>query len=56
MPPDAVETARAGLFEAFGTKLSDVGEIVEGSGVEAVRDDGSISPLEPAGWDHFGRG
>ena len=56
MPRDAVETARAGLFEAFGTKLSDVGEIVEGSGVEAVRDDGSTSPLEPAGWDHFGRG
>jgi thiamine-monophosphate kinase len=56
MPRDAVETARAGLFEAFGTKLSDVGEIVEGSGVDAVRDDGSTSPLEPAGWDHFGRG
>jgi thiamine-monophosphate kinase len=56
MPRDAVETARAGLFEAFGTKLSDVGEIVEGSGVEAVGDDGSTSPLEPAGWDHFGRG
>jgi thiamine-monophosphate kinase len=56
LPRDAVETARAGLFEAFGTRLSDVGEIVEGSGVDAVRDDGSTSPLEPAGWDHFGRG
>jgi thiamine-monophosphate kinase len=56
LPRDAVETARADLFEAFGTKLSDVGEIAEGSGVEAVRDDGSVSPLEPAGWDHFGRG
>ena len=56
MPRGAVETARADLFEAFGTTLSDVGEIVAGSGVEAVHDDGSTSPLEPAGWDHFGRG
>ena len=56
MPREVVEAARTDLFEAFGTKLSDVGEIVEGSGVEAVRDDGSSSPLEPEGWDHFGRG
>jgi thiamine-monophosphate kinase len=56
LPRDAVESARADLFESFGTKLSDVGEIVEGSGVEAVRDDGSASPLEAEGWDHFGRG
>jgi thiamine-monophosphate kinase len=56
MPRDAVEVARADLLEAFGTTLSDVGEIVEGAGVEAVRDDGSVTPLAAAGWDHFGRG
>ncbi len=56
MPEDSVETARAELVEAFGTNLSEIGEIVEGSGVVAVRDDGSESPLEPRGWDHFTRG
>lgn len=56
LPQDAVETARADLIQGFGTTLSDVGVIVEGSGVVAVREDGSESALRPAGWDHFGRG
>ena len=56
IPKAAVAAARADLFEAFATTLSDIGEVVEGSGVVALRDDGSESPLEPAGWDHFGRG
>ena len=56
IPGGSVERARADLFESFGTRLSDIGEVVDGSGVVAVRAGGSESPLEPAGWDHFGRG
>jgi thiamine-monophosphate kinase len=56
MPEDAVEEARGDIDDAFGTKVSEIGEVVEGSGMVAVREDGSVSPLEPAGWDHFGRG
>lgn len=56
MPKGAVESARAEMLEAFGTMLSDIGEVVDGSGVVAVREDGTATPLEPAGWDHFGRG
>lgn len=56
MPADAVETARAELADAFGTDLSEIGEIVEGSGLWAVTADGSGSALEPRGWDHFERG
>lgn len=53
IPADAVATARAELAEAFGVDLTDVGEIVEGSGMRAVSADGQEQPLEPAGWDHF---
>lgn len=56
IPQDAVEAARADLFEAFGTKLSEIGAVVDGSGLVAEREDGSASPLRPAGWDHFGHG
>ncbi len=53
MPGDAVEKARAQLQDAFGVRLTDVGEIVEGSGVLGVDADGRASRLEPQGWDHF---
>jgi thiamine-monophosphate kinase len=56
MPEGAVGIARTDLLASFGTELTDIGAVVEGSGVIAVREDGSEAALEPAGWDHFGRG
>ena len=51
---EAVATARAELQETFGTALSDIGEVVE-DGIVLVDDDGSGTPLEAHGWDHFRR-
>jgi thiamine-monophosphate kinase len=56
IPEDAVSTARSELAEAFGSELSDVGEIVQGSGIRGVAADGQEHPVEPAGWDHFADG
>ena len=56
LPADAVERAREELRSGFGVDLSEIGEIVEGSGVVAVDADGGTAPLEPAGWDHFAHG
>jgi thiamine-monophosphate kinase len=53
LPHEAVERTAAKLMERFGTALTEVGEIREGRGLVAVRDDGSERPLEPEGWDHF---
>jgi len=36
-----------------GTKLTRIGEIVRGRGVKLIAADGTSSPLEPLGWDHF---
>lgn len=44
--PDLAET----FSERFGLALTDIGEIVEGSG---LRNAGG-APIEPRGWDHFG--
>jgi thiamine-monophosphate kinase len=49
----AVQTAGKRLEERYGITLSVIGEIVEGSGVTAVRADGSEQMLEAKGWDHF---
>ena len=46
---DAVAGVLATFTERFGLRLTDIGEIVEGSGIHDM--DGL--PLEPAGWDHF---
>jgi thiamine-monophosphate kinase len=52
LPPEAVEGARRTLVERFGTRLTEIGSIVEGTGLVAVR--GEVEePLEPRGWDHF---
>jgi thiamine-monophosphate kinase len=54
LPDDeAVEAARIELKEAFGVTLTDIGRIVEGADVTAIRRDGTDVPLEPTGWDHF---
>ena len=49
----AVEAARIELKEAFGVALTELGRIVEGAGLTAIRGDGTERPLEPTGWDHF---
>jgi thiamine-monophosphate kinase len=56
VPGDAVEAAREDLRSGFGVDLSEIGEIVAGSGVLAVDADGLTAPLEPSGWDHFAQG
>lgn len=53
MPRDAVEPAREQLHDVFGVRLTDIGEIVEGSGLMGIDADGRASPVEPRGWDHF---
>jgi thiamine-monophosphate kinase len=52
LPVGEVDAARAELADAFGTPLADVGEITD-AGIESVAEDGTVRPLEPAGWDHF---
>ncbi len=53
LPAWAVEPATEKLKERFGTPLTDIGEIREGSSLVAVGPDGRERPLEPKGWDHF---
>ncbi len=53
LPPDTVDAATATLWERFGTRLSAIGEVVEGSALTAIGLDGEAGPLEPKGWDHF---
>jgi thiamine-monophosphate kinase len=50
---DAVEAARVELKEAFGVSLTEIGRIVDGAGLTAIRGDGTERPLESTGWDHF---
>jgi thiamine-monophosphate kinase len=52
VPASAVDGARAHLDERYGTALTEIGEITA-EGLVAVGEDGSESPLEPRGWDHF---
>ncbi len=54
IPHKAVGRATAKLRERFGTTLTDIGEVTAERGLVAVEPDGSRSPLEPRGWDHFG--
>jgi thiamine-monophosphate kinase len=49
----AVEAARIELKESFGVALTEIGRIVEGSGLTAIEGDGTERPLDPTGWDHF---
>ena len=53
--PGAVQRVVSRIGERFGTPLTEIGEIVEGSDVTAVDVDGTERPLEAKGWDHFGR-
>jgi thiamine-monophosphate kinase len=55
MPVDRVAGATDLLSERFGTALTVIGEVREGEGLVARDRDGAELPLEPRGWDHFGR-
>ena len=48
--------ARSELDERFGVPLTEVGVITEEAGLVGVDGRGRVSPLAPAGWDHFARG
>jgi thiamine-monophosphate kinase len=52
LPADEVEGAGHRLAERYGTALSEIGEITEGSLVMDLPD-GRQEALEPRGWDHF---
>ncbi len=54
IPQQAVSVAAATLAERFGTALREIGTVREGEGMVAVGPDGARTPMEPAGWDHFG--
>ena len=51
--PSAVRTVASELKERFGVTLTDIGTIVEGSGLVTVDAGGREATLEPKGWDHF---
>jgi thiamine-monophosphate kinase len=53
LPQSAVEGAARKLEERFGTPLTQIGEIREGSGITGVDADGTERTLEARGWDHF---
>ncbi len=50
-----VERAHRDLRERFGVPLAEVGVVVD-EGLVAVAPDGTSSPLEARGWDHFADG
>jgi thiamine-monophosphate kinase len=54
LPEESVAPAAATLGERFGTRLTDLGEILQaGEGILLAGSDGRDRPLEPRGWDHF---
>ena len=55
MPADACAEAADEVKEQFGVPLSVIGRVTAEPGLVLVGDDGEGQPLEPSGWDHFGR-
>jgi thiamine-monophosphate kinase len=53
LPREAVGPATQQLGERFGTDLTEIGELTEGTAVVVADTDGRERPLEPKGWDHF---
>lgn len=51
--PRRVDTVRDLVTDTTGRSLFDVGEIVAGRAIELRHTDGSTSPLDVTGWDHF---
>jgi thiamine-monophosphate kinase len=54
LPVEGLDGAVEALREGVGTELTDIGSIVQGEGLVALRADGSRTPLPELGWDHFG--
>jgi thiamine-monophosphate kinase len=50
--PEKTQAVIDAVQSATGTKVTDIGEFVEGRDAELVYSDGRMSPLEP-GWKHF---
>ena len=56
LPSEALDQARSQLWDAYAVRLTDIGEMTDASsGVTAVAADGSETPLDATGWDHFAR-
>ena len=51
--PERVPDMRAELRDRFAVPLASIGVIAERADLLAIEADGHVSPLEPAGWDHF---
>lgn len=49
------EDSLGSVAAAAGVRLFEVGRIIEEPRMSLRRADGSVSPLEPRGWDHFKR-
>lgn len=54
--PGAMEAVLAEFLERFGSLPVRVGFIREGAGVHLMEDDGTMSPLNERGYDHFREG
>lgn len=50
---DAVATATAELHDTFGVRLTQIGVVVSGEGVQAEGADGNSGPVADRGWDPF---
>jgi thiamine-monophosphate kinase len=53
LPPEGFERAQRELLDAFGLRLSRVGDVTSGDALVGVGEDGTEEPLVPKGWDHF---
>ncbi|HEX7051673.1 MAG TPA: thiamine-phosphate kinase [Longimicrobiales bacterium] len=54
-PPRAIEAVASAFEATWHTPLTRVGEVVPDGGVRLRRADGSLQPLDAAGFDHFRR-
>jgi thiamine-monophosphate kinase len=53
LPPGAVDRARGDIGERFGTPVTEIGEVTEGSLLVLDTPEEGQRELEPRGWDHF---
>jgi len=52
--PERATRVAEGFASAFGRPLFTIGEITDTGVMELVGADGTVRPLAPTGWDHFG--
>jgi thiamine-monophosphate kinase len=53
LPVDAVHRVRDDIGERFGTAVTEIGEVTEGSLLVLDTPEEGQRELEPRGWDHF---